>query len=416
MPGPTDFALSADVFKYWIIDRVERKIRVILQDGREFTEDLAIEDDAPTSQIAVSIFDWEKWWITTVTKRDHILFAEGYSPYTKDAIRGRPVVYLDQNHWSTVAQATLRPELVKSETEFEAALEIVRLASDAGIVLPLSAGHLRETSALCGLRRYEVGVVMASLSGGWQMRHPMTVWHNEVALMLGELLDAAAPPHCSLPVNTLEPNAFLADAQRPYDVNPNSAELLMLAIISPAVIVEVLLDPERDEPVSSNFWVELNQRISREVGGMKVDKGQRRLEALCRFWQNDLGTAHKAMRSLGLDPSNLPDFSGAELVKLLSQHQMLMHLSGLFVQRYVNAEAKWKPGDLTDLMFLSCAAGYADYVVAETYTGTQLRQIQKSKGDRINVHLTLSEVVEALHADGVQTDSERRATTEPPTE
>jgi hypothetical protein len=416
MSGPADFPLSADVFKYWMIDRGDRKMRVILQDGREFTEDLAIENDPPASQIAISIFDWERWWITSITKRDHIIFAEGYSPYTKDALAGRPVVYLDQNHWSTVAQARIRPEQIKSEAEFEAALEIVRLASDAGIVLPISAGHLRETSALYGERRYEVGVVMASLSGGWQMRHPMMVWHNEVALMLGELLDAAAPPYCSLPVNTLEPNAFLADAQRPYDMNPNSAELLMLTLSSPAVIVDVLLDTERDEPGSSDFWVELNQSISREVGGMKVDKEQRRLEALGRFWQNDLATARKAMRSIGLDPSNLPDFSGAELARLLSQRPMLMHLSGLFTQRYMNAETKWKPGDLTDLMFLSCAAGYADYVVAETYTGTQLRQIQKSKGDRINVHLTLSEVVEALHADGVRTESERRATTKPPTE
>jgi hypothetical protein len=400
------FSLSAKYFKYWVIDRARREIRVIFQDGRETSEPIAADDPILDSEVAVSIFDWEKWWIHSVTKRNHLVFSEGYSPYTKDPLGGRPVVYLDQNHWSTVAYATLAPDRVRSKSELAAAYEVIRFASDAGIVLPLSAGHMLETGGLYGDRRYEVGVTMAALSGGWQLRHPMTVWHQEAAALLASVLEADLPAKMDLPVITLDPNALLSSGKRPEDLDPNSSELLLLAMSSPGVLVDLLLDPERDERTEDTIWVDHHMKITSHFARLPDSKEAKRRIARRRFWNENLGIIHQEYRRFQTTKP-LPGFSDKDLARLLELTPMVTYLSGLFVQRFLAKQTQWKRNDLFDMLYLSCAAGYADYVVAEAHTGTQLAQMQKTHGSSLTTFTTLVQLVEALHSAGVQTAAER---------
>lgn len=220
--------LSADVFRYWIIDHVAREIRIVLQDGQELREPLGDPDPLWGSQVSLSIFDWEKWWISSITLREHLVIAEGYNPLQLNPLAGRPVVYLDQNHWSALAQAMLDPVRVRKRSEVGPALELARLAQDAGVVLPLSSAHLREAGPLFGDRRYELGVVMASLSGGWQMRHPMQVWRHECLRMFGDVFGTTLPP--APPVVTLEPFALLDTGADAYLVDPSDPELFRMTV------------------------------------------------------------------------------------------------------------------------------------------------------------------------------------------
>jgi len=68
-----------------------------------------------------------------------------------DTLRaGRPTVYLDQNHWSTLAAARHGHRPVR-EGEAEAALHLADLVDAGRILLPVSAGHLarpRRSTAL----------------------------------------------------------------------------------------------------------------------------------------------------------------------------------------------------------------------------------------------------------------------------
>jgi hypothetical protein len=82
-------------------------------------------------------------------------------------------------------------------------------------------------------------------------------------------------------------------------------------------------------------------------------------------------------------------------------------LSELFATRFVDQSTKWESNDLIDMFYLSCAAAYCDYVVAETKTATHLQQIQRSLGMNVTVFSNLQSLVEALHADGLTTDTER---------
>jgi hypothetical protein len=43
-------------------------------------------------------------------------------------------------------------------------------------------------------------------------------------------------------------------------------------------------------------------------------------------------------------------------------------------ERHLNKGTVWRHNDLTDMVYLSCAAGYADFVVCERHMGNVLTQ------------------------------------------
>src|SRR5690242_6947716 len=93
---------SSDQFRYWAIDFVRNEYTVVTSDGQRLVGALPTPA-RPDNQIAQSIFDWERWWVLSTTYRGDLLISEAYSPVSTD--KGRPSVYLDQNHWSTLAWA-----------------------------------------------------------------------------------------------------------------------------------------------------------------------------------------------------------------------------------------------------------------------------------------------------------------------
>jgi hypothetical protein len=133
---------SADRFQHWAVDFVRNECVVVTTDGQRFAG--ALPTTAwPDNQVAQSVFDWEHWWVISTTRRGDTLISEAYSPVSTD--KGRPAVYLDQNHWSKLAWATVDPSKVANRDELAAAMRIIELAVDAGIVLPLSSSHITET-------------------------------------------------------------------------------------------------------------------------------------------------------------------------------------------------------------------------------------------------------------------------------
>jgi hypothetical protein len=62
----------------------------------------------------------------------------------------------------------------------------------------------------------------------------------------------------------------------------------------------------------------------------------------------------------------------------------------------VNSASKWEDNDLTDLFYLSCAAGYADHVVCEREAASVLRQGSRRLKRNVAIHRSLQELVCAL--------------------
>lgn len=86
--------ISADLYKYWQVDFESGMIRIIRSDGELLEEELEARYRAPNSQVASSIFDWEKWWVSSTTTKGDMIITEGFNPNSPPPFDGRPAVYL----------------------------------------------------------------------------------------------------------------------------------------------------------------------------------------------------------------------------------------------------------------------------------------------------------------------------------
>ena len=387
--------ISADLYKYWHVDFQNETIRIVCQDGRIVEEALESRFRTMGSQIANSTFDWERWWVLSMTTKGDLIITEGFNPTSQPPFNGRPSIYLDQNRWRTVSDVLHDPTRVKDGAERRAAEELIYLASDGRIVLPLSMGHMLETGGLFGERRYEVGLTMARLAGGWQIRHPLDIWKHEAELTIRGhlgLLQGAPTVH---PVST-EPGAlFGSDTTLGISDEMPDTDKLLAMLTMPCVVLDSLIDPERAPKHQLATWVDHHLRITAQMHAERVSKDQRRRLARRRYWNENIGFYMAAYQRL-TRATDFPMFSDSELDELLSSSPMVALLSDLFVRRFIDHQTKWSRNDLIDMLHLSSAAAYADYVCAEVHTGTQLRQAQRTMGRKETVFTKLDELVEAI--------------------
>jgi hypothetical protein len=200
-------------------------------------------------------------------------------------IHGRPVVYLDQNQWSTLSKSLFAPERV-SDTERLAAVRLLRMAEAGEVILPLSSAHLSETGAWSNdAGRLELARTILAGSRGWQMRDALAVRADEFRQCLAALagIDIAAPAS----VMTLEPYAALDSSVRgesdgvslPADL-PEAWEFGYLSTLSNTVYVACLLDREPTPRGSLAAWLGRVQEFSSWLDGQRQrSKSDRRRAA-----------------------------------------------------------------------------------------------------------------------------------------
>jgi hypothetical protein len=407
MQGFPEFALSSTFFKWWGLDLQTGELKVVLQSGETQEHHIELDQALKSPNVSKAVYDWENGLIGLVTTRNHVVFFEPYDPKVSDPAFGRPIVYLDQNHWSTVAQVMADPSRVRKKSEIDAALHLIRLAQDGGIILPVSSGHLRETGPMTGNRRYEVGVAIANFSAGWQMRHPSRVWLDEHLTTLAKRMGNEPPSSTGSPVFSLEPRAILGESHRISETAVSDLELFVLRLSSPQVLLEVLLDPSTGARGDLRNWATSNQKITDWIAAAGLNKVQKRAAAFDRVWPTDAFDG--AAKELGVACTSPFELDRRERRSMLKSQPYARYLTELLVERHTISSTVWKSNDLIDLAYLCCAAGYADYVAAEAQTGTQLIQAQQRWGKPQTVHLSLESVVDAILRSGVLSATERES-------
>lgn len=389
-----------------MVNNIDGTLKVVFQDGRTVEEPLTSRYRAKDSQVAYSIFDWEKWWIHSITTQGDWVITEGFNPHSWPPLHGRPSVYLDQNRWRTVADALVDPAKVKDPSERRAALDLIHLARDGGIILPLSTGHMMETAGLDGQLRYWVGVAMAKLSAGWQIRNPLDLWKHEADLTMRSHLGMSQDPPTMHPITT-EPGAlFGSDTSLGITAETPEPDMFMAMLTMPHVVLDLLLEPERVPKNALVKWVEHHTRITSQVDAQNLPKDERKKLARRRYWNENISFYTSAFKKL-TRTADFPIFSDRELKRVLGASPMVGLLSELFVRRFIDRQVKWSRNDLVDMFHLSSAAAYADFVAAENHTGTQLRQAQRALGRTETVFTTLDGLVTALRRAGARAASER---------
>lgn len=324
------------------------------------------------------------------------------SRFNSSPLRDRPVVYLDQNQWSTLSKSVRAPWRVQSDDELEAAWRLIGLASSGRVVLPLSAAHLGETGSFGNDEgRYELAVTIMSCSGGWQMRDPLQVRAGEFRQVLAL---SSGRPAAPLPdVFTLEPYAALDPATRERS-SPREAPAELpaewtyayTASLSSMVYASMMLDQQATPRGDMAGWVQRMQEFSTWLSGeTNRTKPQRRRAAEVFMFSDATREVAQASFDAGLSLSemsawtqatwHLPEL-GAPAISLF-RATMIDKLLG---------SGRWEGNDLTDLFYLCTAAGYADHVVGERRTIGLLQQSVRRLRTPVTLHRTLTSLMKAL--------------------
>jgi len=272
-----------------------------------------------------------------------------------------PVVYLDQNHWIDFARWRKGSDRLSTDTQrfYETLAEA---ALQQRVIVPLSSAHLSETSKRGGLTRLDLASTMLTYSAGWQMRSVLALRRAELRV----LFELIAPLNRS-DVFTLAPEAIL-------DMTPStvSADLgdelggLVRRQTWATTLVSLLLDSEPDEDAGGEAaldWAQSFRGLADAMRGNERAKLMSRDLTRMRFI-SDLGEDFLRAASAAMPSENFPKWM-AECEDILSGVPALGRVRELMHLRITNSDDKWEAHDLNDMLFLSCAAGYADLVIGE---------------------------------------------------
>jgi hypothetical protein len=310
----------------------------------------------------------------------------------------RPVVYLDQLHWVTLAQSRWAPEKV-TDAERAAAAEVIAMARDRLITLPLSAANMTETTQMDGRHRSHLATTMLGLSHGWQMRSPIAVRGEEIqAVLAGE--DPVVHEAFSL-----EPGAVFAEGlaapEAPADFPPEWQNWFQ-TVTSVNAMVAMMIDDERIENPEGRAmaaaWSRSHQELAIRMREQRMSKEKARRAALGRLIEDMRQEILAAAAARRLDGERLGAWLEQGLDEDLAAMPYLGRQHEVIYERLRNADDRWDGNDLNDINYLCCAAGYSDFVVAERKLCGYLNRVEGHVAGGAFVCRKLADLLEPLTA------------------
>jgi hypothetical protein len=289
---------------------------------------------------------------------------------------GVPVVYLDQNKWVMLARLQWSPDKVP-EDQREDYARLTTLAHERAIILPLSSAHAFETARKDGRQRRQLATTMLQLSRGWQMRSPLKVRREELLNSLSESCEGA-PEFRRRPVFTLDPDALFSTSDHAEDKSPR--EDLKTRTTWASALAEVMIEDEReDDQVArskAERWADLHAEVASRLAEAEASPEEKWASARMAILADLTDEMAAAAATARLDREAWDEWlAGTEAhfasMPAISRVQQITH------RRLSNAQYPWRVNDLSDMHFLSCAAGYADYLLAENATSHDLREAER---------------------------------------
>lgn len=369
---------------------------VILDDGRVMTSGLDHAPFSSTSRVAASTWLCRSSQLILRTTRGDDVCVDLARQGDPAPLHGRPIIYLDQNHWSTLTDAIHQPDSVANEEELAAALHLIKLAARRAVVLPMSSAHMAETcQQVDPEQRYLRALTIARLSAGWQLRDPLDVRRFE----LRQALTLRYRQFCLLPLEvvTLEPDAVHANRDRDLPAIdrglPEEARWAVHAIRTIAGNLDAMLDEEHVPMDAVPNWAPQFERFARFMAGDPMGPEIKRRRTHAKFIA-DLGlelpvAAHQA----GVSPAQMSqwtlDHSEDDLVGMpaLGLFREVLH------EKLCKSTLRWEQNDLIDMMYLTVAGGYCDHVAAEKAHGDHISRGLQRLGRAANVYRNIRTLV-----------------------
>jgi hypothetical protein len=310
-----------------------------------------------------------------------------------------PVVYLDQLHWITLAQAVWAPEKIEAPVQ-RAAERLIELARERAVCLPFSAGNLTEMTQMDGRRRRHLATLILELSRGWQMRNPIAVRGEE----LGAILRGQDPQIAD--VFTLRTGEVFAHGLKPVDPPddfPPEWQHWFKNLTAVSAMVAGMID---DEPLSAvegkamaERWAGDHHDLALRLRQGESSKAEVRRASLAKLASDLASEIVPAAQAAGLNQGQLAEWYEGDFEGDLARMPYLGRQYEVIRQRLSNADDLWEANDLTDINYLSCAAAYADVMVGEKKTTEYLKRARNRVPDGAFLCRRLSEAV--AHLEGI---------------
>ena len=381
--------------------RLERDgtMSIDFADGRHVRSSLGRDAFGPASAIASSTFLPQSSQLNLRTTRGHDIVVDLPKLADLAPLRRRPTIYLDQNHWSTLTDTVHQPDRVKNEHERNAAIRLIELAKAREVILPMSAAHLSETAKqVDGEQRYQRALTIAQLSSGWQLRDPLDLRRFE----LRQALTVRYRRRCLIPLAavTLEPGAVHAGREsRLPDADaelPPHAQWIVHAIRCTAGIIDAVLDAKHMPMTPVPGWAAGLQQFAAFLRDNPTGKEMKRRRTYAKFIA-DLGQElPEAAYRAGITPADMSDW-----VRNYSEEDLPgMPTLGLFREvlheKLSDGQLRWADNDLIDMMYLTAAAGYCDYVAGERAHAAHIANALRRLGRVGRLHRHLESLVQQL--------------------
>jgi hypothetical protein len=392
------FTLEGDLFDRIASMRLDRAggVSIAFVDGRCATSSLGRDVFDSTSLIASSTYVPHRSQLHLRTTRDDEILIELPLPTHLAPTRGRPTIYLDQNHWSTLTKVIYEPHRVRNAEEGNAAERVIESALGRQVLLPMSSAHMSETCKQVDVdERYQRALTIVRLSLGWQLRDPLALRRFELRQALTtryhqRSLSWPAPV-------TLEPNAIHSgrdDELAPVDsILPVEARWTVHAIRCIGGIVDAMLDTEHLAVEPASGWAAEFQRFAEFLRDNPTGREMKRRRTHAKFLA-DLGRElPEAAYRAGITLEEMSDW----LFRHSEFDVTAMPALGLFREvlheKLADPKLRWAENDLVDMIYLTAAAGYCDYVVGENSHTAHLENALRRLGREPIVHRNLRSLV-----------------------
>ncbi len=385
--GNPDLSEISQVFEEIAENPVTGEVRIKFRDGRVVESSLGGGD--PGSALREVSYDFSSEVIRLESVRGDRFEVDPEGTATKST--RPPVVYLDQCHWSTLSNSIFDRARVRNEDDLEAAERLIEYAEAGRVIIPVSSAHALETAALFDERRQNLASTILRISRGWQMRSPVAVRTHEMGTALSKAYTAsAALPELdvfSLAAGAMDTNERVTGTS---DLPPGLSKLTN-RLTAFASIYDVLMNPERvPSPVAG--WHEHFNRVSMDPEFQARSSKQKAIDGRAMAISDVISEGVAAAHSLGIP------IDGRLAVELYERIDSMpsLRVYGDAIGHRLAIRARWEPNDLIDMLYLGCAAAYADVVVAERVATNYLQRSWKGGHQACPVVAKLPDAVEKV--------------------
>lgn len=319
-----------------------------------------------------------------------------------------PVIYLDQVHWSTLSKVDQYNVRIPP-LELAAAREIINMANNGKIILPLAQVHFLETLHWTdSIRRQKLAIQLLQLSKGWTMRHPLSIRRNEIIKAVSGSGFNNSEPEFGFLAHDLISIPGTRSGYSSKDVTDESVEIIASMLTEVIVYIDILTSSDFMEKDEAHDWVKSKQNNSNDLHALSLTKEEFR-EKTDKFFLDDInGEVNEAFTAMGLTVPEAKKW----LDKEIDQFSVLP-IFGIwreaFHDKYSDPSTEWENNDLNDLMYLTCGAAYADILVGEkslTHIMSQsLKRLNRPVNVYKNLRTALPEIEQLISRDNYSEDS-----------